>query len=909
MLEKGKILMSKTKSKKSAKKTVSSNRKNGAAVKTSEAGATLKTIDDRKRTRLFLFLSFIIPVALLGTSYALHGVYPFGDQQILVTDFWQQYFPFLNDLQIKLQEGSSLLYSWEIGMGTNFVSLAAYYLASPLNLISIIIPPEFLREALTLFLLIRIGCSGLFTAMFLRYAFKRCDVTLPFFSTLYALCAFTMGYYWNIIWFDSFALMPLVIMGTLALIREGKYRLYVISLALAVITNYYMGLFVCIFTAFAFFGICICSKLSIKQFFKKLGMMAGFTVISLSMTAFITLPAYFNLKLTQSANNVFPSSWRFENTFTDVFGNFTAFNAPNVKEGLPNVYCGFICVILIAVYVLAKKVSAREKIFSISVLGFLILSCNVNVLNYIWHGFHATNMIPYRFSFLISFILVVMAYRAFMLIEDINYVDIIGMGVVSAAVIICAAVGQQKDKAVIGSAVIAACVLLAMFLYTKRIFSKNVLTGFVCAVIVIEMCFNVMIGVDEVRTTTRSTYPDRKATIVKSVDKIEQQDDELFYRVEFSSYYTLNDPPLYGFKGISQFASTANEKVTNFLEGTGLLGWDAGNRYYFAETSPLTHAFCDLKYIIAKNGYQGDKVNWTEIFETDGIKTYKNNRYLSLGFMTDDDILTYTPNKDDPFAAQQQLFTKSTGITDDLFTRVNVLNAGHGNCKVYYDYEGSYGQYNYTPEDTSQASTLNWNYLMPADGTLYAYAKIDNTENLSVSSNGVSHSFNIKRPYIISAGTYKKGDIVSFNATPTTGYSGNADIYVCVLNQDTFDRGYALLDDEKLELTKFDTTDIKGTITAKQNGVMYTSIPYEKGWSVYVDGQQQELKSVADAMCAVELTKGEHEIEFKYSPDGFMPGVVLFSAALVLFLMIIGAEWYFKKKSAKTGAEPVNNEE
>lgn len=37
----------------------------------------------------------------------------------------------------KLQSFSSMLYSWDTGMGTNFISLLSYYAASPLNLLSV----------------------------------------------------------------------------------------------------------------------------------------------------------------------------------------------------------------------------------------------------------------------------------------------------------------------------------------------------------------------------------------------------------------------------------------------------------------------------------------------------------------------------------------------------------------------------------------------------------------------------------------------------------------------------------------------------------------------------------------------------------------------------------------------------
>lgn len=123
---------------------------------------------------------------------------------------------------------------------------------------------------------------------------------------------------------------------------------------------------------------------------------------------------------------------------------------------------------LAAVFFLSRKIKTREKVFNISILAFLIISVNVNVLNFIWHGFHSTNMIPYRYSFLISFILVIMAYRAFQLLEDMNTADLVAMAAVAVFVIACAAFGPQGTTAVAGSAVLAAIILLVFFLYQKR---------------------------------------------------------------------------------------------------------------------------------------------------------------------------------------------------------------------------------------------------------------------------------------------------------------------------------------------------------------------------------------------------------------------------------------------------------
>lgn len=861
-------------------------------------------------TKLYLLLCFVIPFVLMGFAYAFNGVYPFGDKQILVTDFWQQYYPFYTELQDKLQTGQSLLYSWDTGMGSNFWAIAAYYYASPFNLLLTFVPHELLREALTVFLMCRIGFAGLFCGVFLKGVFKRNDISIVFFSTMYALCAFTLGYYWNVMWFDTFALFPLVAYGTYSLVKYGRVRLYVVALAMSLLFNYYIGFFTCIFTVIFFICLCIEFKMSLKLVLRRFVKIGIASLAAIAMSLVLLLPELLALGLSYSANNTWPSITAYNYQIPDIIGNFTAMNEPNVKEGLPNIYCGFLCVVLAGVFILSKKIVLREKIMFCAVLAFLLFSMDNKLFDFIWHGFHSTNMIPHRFSFIVSFVLVVLAFRAFTLLKDITPVEIIGMLAISAIVILCAVFGKQTDESYTSVYVSIALAVLYIGIFTMyqfkllRLKAVYVLVGIV---LLGEMISSVLLSVETVRTTSRSTYPDRYDQVRACVEDIKANDDEEFYRMEFTSFYTLNDPPLYQFPGVSQFSSTANVSVTNFLEGIGNLGWDAGNRYYYAETTPLSNAFLDLKYLIAKNGHISDTNNWTLAGSQGGMNYYENNRYLSLGFMTESNLEYFKADKTNPLKSQQDLFKKATGLSGNLFDYINVATAAHSNLDVYYrnsdsNNNGVYGQYSYKPKDTQSQSKLSWNYTIPDDCSVYVYVKIDNVETISISGGeNAAHSYNVKRPYIVSAGAYKKGDTMNVSATVDSGVSGNADIYVCMFNQELFDQGYELLKDELLEVTSVDSTNVKGEITVKEDGLLYTSIPYESGWSAYVDGEEVETTSVDNAMLALKLTEGKHTIEFKYTPAGFTVGLIVAVSAAVLFALFCFAQWFVRKKGITIG--------
>ncbi|MBP5378022.1 MAG: YfhO family protein, partial [Ruminococcus sp.] len=117
--------------------------------------------------------------------------------------------------------------------------------------------------------------------------------------------------------------------------------------------------------------------------------------------------------------------------------------------------------------------------------------------------------------------------------------------------------------------------------------------------------------------------------------------------------------------------------------------------------------------------------------------------------------------------------------------------------------------------------------------------------------------------------------------------SGNFKIMVYALNKDTFEKVYCALADEQLHIRRFEDTDILGSVDVKKDGVMFLSVPYEKGWSVYIDGEKAETFKLLQAMLGVRVPAGRHDIELRYTPEGFPLGVTISFVSLVLFVFCI----------------------
>ncbi len=403
-------------------------------------------------------LSFAFPFASIVCLMIIVGCTPFGNLSMLYSDMWHQYFPFFKSFRSALRSGESLLFSWNVGMGLDYLGLISYYLASPLNLVSVILPESWLLPYFSFLVPIKLGLASLFFSTFLKKLFHKDDFSIVVFGSLYGLCAWAVGYQWNIMWLDTFALLPLVALGTVYLLRDKKFILYTVTLFLSIFSNYYVGFFTCIFVFLLFFCYEICYCKSLKRFFLDLVRIAVFSLLAIGMTAILELPALAALGNTQSSVNTFPDyfslnmveyadysaakdAWGLYKSAKEagepttklwlravwesigpvtagmkqVAGNLSGGNSPTFKEGLPNVYCGVGTIILAFLFLTTRHIKLRERLCCAFLLFFFGLSFVIRQLDYVWHGFHFPNMIPYRFSFLYSFVMLYMAYRAFLL--------------------------------------------------------------------------------------------------------------------------------------------------------------------------------------------------------------------------------------------------------------------------------------------------------------------------------------------------------------------------------------------------------------------------------------------------------------------------------------------------------------
>lgn len=433
----------------------------------------------RRPFRSYTALAFFLPLAIFTVMFFITSVTPFGDYTLLYSDNYHQYYPFFRQMREAIRTGTGLQWTWSVGGGMDYLGMISYYLASPLNFLSVLVPESLVLTYFTWLMAIKLSLASLFFAIMLKRLYGKNDLSLPLFGAFYGMCAWGLGYHWNVMWLDSFALLPLVALGTILLLRERKYLLYTISLALAVMSNYYIGLFVCIFVFLLFWCYEICRFKSVWRLLGDLLLIGVFTVLSLGLTAVLEIPTLASLQTTYSSSSTFPEGFQLNlvsselqsaakeawnaykaakeagepsfrlflsavraafpavfNGMKQVAGQIGGGQSPTYIDGMPNLYCGVFPIALGFLFLLAKDVRVRDKICGSALLLLFVLSILFRQLDYTWNGFHFTNQIPYRYSFLFSFVLLYMAYRAWLLRDSFPLWKILLAGVLSLCLLL-----------------------------------------------------------------------------------------------------------------------------------------------------------------------------------------------------------------------------------------------------------------------------------------------------------------------------------------------------------------------------------------------------------------------------------------------------------------------------------------
>lgn len=909
------------------------------------------------------FLAFAIPVIIMYIAYAIFAAVSNGKDAVLVLDLNGQYVYYFESLRDAFWGDESIFYNWSRNLSGGYAGVIGYYLASPFTLIPILLPRTMLLGSLKIMILAKLGLASVTFSYYLRKSRNIAPLQSVVFSCLYALCAYGVIQAMDPMWLDGVYLLPLVILGVEYLIDDGRKLNLAIPLAMVFFFNFYIGYIVGIFTVLYFVFYLLTSgnesrKWKLEDYTKPIGRFAVSGIVALMLSATMILMVYNALALGKFDFTEPDFSFKTQFNPLDFFPQLlpAQFDSVNV-EGLPEIYCGVLTVVMLPLFYLNGSISLKKKIGYTSILVVLFLCMYIRPIDMVWHGFQMPNWLPFRYSFTFSFVLTVMGATSFSKLDGMK-LPAIGGSAFCIGAFLAVAYSRKKDYLTTGEILIAAglaaayCIIIAVFRNKQKGLKivAPIILMVVCSGEQLYNCYNTFM--DEDRTLAYSpagpwyNFVNNNRDVVKELNQYNADngnENDGWFRADKTYHRTVNDPGALGLRGVSHSSSVMNAKLLKFLEA---LGYSASTYYTrYDGNTPITDSLLGIKYsmdrtVVGDNDAKRltnqtyDPVfsyNYRNEDDKDTrIDVFQNPNALSLGYMSAENIrYVGALGNDNTFMSQNILMSTIAGHTD--------INLQTGQFDSFYQYfvplnvdpnsfilncvtQSPYGKQTMYTAEKEGDPTVNMHVVPERDGPVYIYFQTENQKKVNLwlstekdeNGNYINHKFMGEyfeghNYHTLNLGEFKAGQEFELRMTVANEYTIVNSFLFYQFDYDLFKADIDNIKKQQWNITEFDGDYIKGDINAEAGQLMITSIPYEEGWTVKIDGEKVDFydkdinttdgtpdfnkseqcwTKLVDALIGIKLTPGQHTIEMSYTPPGFVPGVVLLIIGIVCSVFI-----------------------
>jgi len=860
---------------------------------------------------LILSLSFFLPALLMASVFALCGICPFGSRSLGIMDMSHQYLSFLYSLRDILSGEASLFYLPSMCLGGNMTGVASYYLLSPLNLLLCLFPRARMLEAVSILYFIRIGLCGftmcIFTGQRNGYGW-RCLV--PAFA--YAFMAYMIAYSFNYLWQDCVILLPLIALGISRLVSGKGELLYILCLGGALFINFYIGYILCIFSVLFFLYEYLGQEKDCRPgFWRTVLRFALSSLLAGALAAVALLPAFLSLaggKAEFSLSILTPDPKFF---FPDLFSKLYAgaFNYEEIMPvGMPHIFCGTATVVLAVLYFLNPRISRRRRILTGCFLAVLALSFWITALDLIWHCLNTPSWYNYRYSFLFSFLLCLAADEELKYFkESLRTWHTIVCAVVISGIALLAFAGRSHDyysyvtwHAPTAALLLAWILLSVLSAIVRPQTSKRLGCVLMAALLLFhagELLANAKLSLDDltVPSSDASAYAEYVSAKAEAFELV--PDGGLYVRTESPTMHDMNrcEPMLFGYDGISHYGSTISQKNLNFLDRLGFDRYTDLWSLYGSGVTAGADALLGVRYLVSQTQIK----DYAPIAEANGYTVWENKNALPIAWTAASSFVS-APDRTLSLDSQRE-FTSSFDYIQSLYdaaapeVALDIYTAPEA-VEVALENYSTYDGISFTRQ-TEGIASVTYTLTAQADGRLYGEFEIADFPGVMVFvNNAFAASYaSAQTNGTLYLGTFAAGDTV------TVKLQTASDIIIArasfATETDEAIAAYAsAIRDGGCNLEKISASHYTGTFTTGgMDSLLVFTIPYDKNWTVLLDGEPAEPMEVQDCLMAIAVSEGEHIVELRYLPAGMVPGAVITGLAVLLLLGAAGLRWYRKK--------------
>lgn len=865
---------------------------------------------------LVLSSSIFIAIALIM------GFIPFGKDTMLTIDLGQQYIDFYSLFRDTIfNDSSQLFYSFEKAIGGEMIGLWAYYLLSPFNLIFLFFKESDLALAVTLITYLKLMSASTAFMFLIRRKYQLESIPAILFSQSYTFMSYSMVYLLNIMWLDGLVLLPLIVLGLDHIVNKKSNKLFIFSLALLLIANYYIGYMVCLFLAFyAIYSIIENQqKFNIKKLVTDYFNFIKHSVIAVLIAGIVLIPTFYSLTQNKGSYMSFEFNLDTVHSLKDIASKFFigSFVFDEMSSGSPNLYAGMLVFLLVFLYFFNSKIKLADKIISLAIGLIFYASFHYEIIDKLWHGGQFPIWYHFRFSFVASFFFIMLAVKAFK--AQPKYFPTYQLILATISIVAFSMyyyVYNEYDFLNSFNIFVTLIVFLGLLIVLQLDFlDKSFRYILLLAIVTVELTANASLILSDLNYVAESKFKDYVATLDEALSEIRHDDDD-FYRINKTYQRTKDEAMFTHYNGLDHFGSTIEAHVPELFgylglpDGNGFVTYTNGTlftddlfnvRYHIEPTEDSSDHTLDHEYVLYPRATDLDNKSYPIKHEAERYLIRENEERLGLAIEVSADIAKDSVSfvQHQPIYNQEMLLDliDFQGSGNPYFTQQPLDEATYHNIEVSTVGDGDY--YTYNKQDT-QVDDAYFEISFATDSENPYYFTLPSQyddENVSLSLNNKQYRFYTpyRRRQVTNASyrNISSDQSLKVNLLEDTVSANLVSLYE--FDQIRYDDMMSAKQEGQFEVTHFKQNYIEGHVTTKQdNGYLLFTIPFDAQWMIKVDGVEIEPEAVLnDTLMAIPITAGYHEISLHYFPRSIWYGL---SASLIgIGLLVVNDRWISRR--------------
>ncbi len=846
---------------------------------------------------MWALASLCVPVILLCAVCAWGGVYPFGDESFLDDDLLYQYIDFFSWFRRVLTGDASLFYSFSQTLGVNTWGQYSYYLGSPLNLLVALFEPARLTDAVVLICAAKLSLTQLSWGAFLRRRFSlgRWDAFVLALS--FAWCGWAATNLMNPLWLDTMYLLPPVMLGCHALVRDGRWRLLLAAVTCSVVFCWYMGYMTCLFAVcYVLFEATVAhvedATLGLQYFARRALVFAATMVGALALSAWTFLPTVLAMMGSGRAWTLDPFKLRC-NAF-DLLASF--FVGTFRTEQTPQVFVATLPLVLFGLFLADKRVDRRLRVAVLVLLAVGCASVMLALAEFVWCGFRVPNAFYSRTAFLIPVALLWGAAVELDMVRrqggDLRRLAAV-VAVWAAIVVVCHLRGQFAHTINVAASLVALFATGAILALLMRPPARQARTAAVASLVALGMlvCFELVrsahvmwtqlyVGVSQKDQTSYIQDSMAQSDAMRALDDGVWRADKTYTRALMAA---LNEGLARGYFALSSYTSTMDMRSVDLLCNLGYCKPGEFSMRYGGPIEP-SDSLLGVRFVGSEVGRPA-LLEDTPIAPTSGgARVYQNPRSLALCYGVSHDVLDTRLEQGNPFEAQNQLISAMLGREVRLYQPLSVRQVSQDD------------------------RTVEWVVNVPAHTLACAYVTGNRMPGqneigwLGIGGRALSAQGNRFNYHVVELGKVQDADnerTVRLASTPEAALGTDAaateDLVLdpsasCLfygLDVQALDEALGELRAHEMDIETFVDGQVQGTYEAAEDGWLLATFPTDPGWHVSVNATDVAVSDAfGGAFTAIPVRKGTNRIQMSFMPRGFVVGCVVSAAALVVVIVV-----------------------